>query len=138
MSILAAFCVLTITVTVFILWPFLRRRAESLPADNSFDVAVYKDQLNEIDQEIERGQISEAQASSIRLEIQKRLLKAHAMGTDGRTESQAGSRPFVIGLILLVPISAVLTYLALDHQGCQTIPTRNEQICSKLPMMQDR
>ena len=40
----------------------------------AFDRAVYRDQLLEVDRDIERGLLTETEAASVRLEIQRRLL----------------------------------------------------------------
>ncbi|HQT78331.1 MAG TPA: c-type cytochrome biogenesis protein CcmI, partial [Rhodopila sp.] len=42
----------------------------------SYDQAVYRDQLQELDRDIARGLLTDAEAESARLEIQRRLLAA--------------------------------------------------------------
>src|ERR1700745_1928847 len=44
------------------------------PARASFDQAVYRDQLHELDRDIGRGLLTPEEADSARLEIQRRLL----------------------------------------------------------------
>jgi cytochrome c-type biogenesis protein CcmH len=58
-----------------ILVPLLRGTRPG-PTRASFDQAVYRDQLHELDRDIGRGLITEAEAKTARLEIQRRLLAA--------------------------------------------------------------
>ena len=55
------------------LWPLLRVRGEQ-PVDAQFDRAVFRDQLSELERDIARGVITDTEAASARLEIQRRLL----------------------------------------------------------------
>jgi cytochrome c-type biogenesis protein CcmH len=56
----------------------LLRRARSLPERGAFDRLVYRDQLREVERDVGRGVLNEAEASSARLEIQRRLLAVDA------------------------------------------------------------
>src|SRR6516225_6232913 len=71
--------------------PFLRGRATA--AGDHPDLAVYRDQLAELEREVGRGLLPETEAASARLEIQRRLLAA--AGKEGRaTETgQEEARP---------------------------------------------
>src|SRR5690348_2894133 len=62
-----------------VLWPLGRRR----PAPASgHDLAVYRDQLEEIDRDLTEGAIGSAEAEAARVEVSRRLLAAadHAAG----------------------------------------------------------
>lgn len=62
-----------------LVWPLLRRQASpeaAKAAGNVEDLAVYRDQLAEIEGEVERGLLEGDQAAAARLEIQRRLLAA--------------------------------------------------------------
>jgi len=54
----------------------LVRGVRSAPGRAAFDQAVYRDQLRELDRDIARGLLTEAEAQGARLEIQRRLLGA--------------------------------------------------------------
>ena len=54
----------------------LVRGVRTAPGRAAFDQAVYRDQLRELDRDIARGLITEAEAQGARLEIQRRLLGA--------------------------------------------------------------
>lgn len=54
----------------------LVRGVRTAPGRAAFDQAVYRDQLRELDRDIARGLVTEAEAQGARLEIQRRLLGA--------------------------------------------------------------
>jgi cytochrome c-type biogenesis protein CcmH/NrfG len=64
------FAVLALVALGFLLWPLMR--VQHGAADRrAHDIAVYRSQLAEIDQELARGALSEAEAESARLEIRR-------------------------------------------------------------------
>ncbi len=86
---------ITLLLAGFILWPiFQNSRTETADADGatpasaksaedgspenelSRDLAVYRDQLSEIDRDIERSVLSTEQATAARIEVQRRILAA--------------------------------------------------------------
>lgn len=68
------------------------RRGESLAPDHA-DVAIYRDQLREIERDITRGILSAEDGARLRVEISRRLLEA-----DGRIEARGRALPAWIGL----------------------------------------
>src|SRR5262245_8591663 len=85
-----AFALLTAAVLVPVLAP-LARPARADEAEGSAEggtLAVYRDQLSEIEAERTRGLIGEAEAEAAKLEISRRLLKS-AAGSE-RAASRAG------------------------------------------------
>ncbi|MCF8473333.1 MAG: c-type cytochrome biogenesis protein CcmI [Emcibacter sp.] len=71
---------LLLVTLIFILVPLFRYRNKiTPPADNNLD--VYKAQLSELEADQENGIVSEAEAASARLEIERRLLRV-AEGND--------------------------------------------------------
>ncbi len=81
------------------------------------DVAVYKDQLREIDREIERGVLAEADAESARLEISRRLLAAADIEDTPVTAQRASLKPVTMALVVIMPFAALATYLTLGSPG---------------------
>ncbi|MGD9538305.1 MAG: c-type cytochrome biogenesis protein CcmI [Alphaproteobacteria bacterium] len=65
---------MTLSAIGLLAWPVLRRRAAPPPRE-AYDLAVYRDQLAELDRDLARGVISAAEAEGARLEIQRRMLK---------------------------------------------------------------
>jgi len=68
------------------------RRAGSSSAldDRSADLAVYRDQLAEVEQDQTRGVLSADEAARLRLEVQRRLLDADRRSTPAKSKSGAG------------------------------------------------
>ncbi|NNM72635.1 c-type cytochrome biogenesis protein CcmI [Enterovirga aerilata] len=62
-----------------VLWP-LSRRISGAESEARGDVEFYRDQMAEIDREMERGLISADQAKAAKAEAGRRLLRAHAEG----------------------------------------------------------
>lgn len=92
----------------------LRSRSES-------DVAVYRDQLDEVEQDLKRGLIGDAEAAAARTEISRRLLAADAArDREKGTRSRAGTS-FAVIMVAAVPVLAVLFYL---HGGAPGLPAQ--------------
>ena len=71
--------VLSAAVTYWVTKPLLessQHNVEPLAAD----IAVYKDQLAEIDADLARGQISESEAAAARAEVSRRVLRLEPAG----------------------------------------------------------
>lgn len=110
------FAVLALVALGFLLWPLLREQRD-MADRRAHDVAVYRSQLAEIEQELARGALSEAEAESARLEIQRRLLRADV--ADSTASSPPSSGRFVqigsIAALVIVPLLAGGLYLALGR-----------------------
>ncbi|WP_298723384.1 c-type cytochrome biogenesis protein CcmI [uncultured Ferrovibrio sp.] len=115
------FAVLALVALGFLLWPLMR--VQHGAADRrAHDIAVYRSQLAEIDQELARGALSEAEAESARLEIQRRLLRADSAGANvgaNAGASQTSSQRFVqfgsMAALVLVPLLAGGLYVMLGR-----------------------
>jgi len=102
----------TLIVLAALLWPLLRAPKPS--ADRAaYDMAVFRDQLQELERDLERGVISATEAETARVEIQRRLIAA------GRTPpvpvhgDAPGQRAVLTAAIaVLVPFAALGLYLA--------------------------
>ena len=98
----------------------LLRGSRPAPARASFDQAVYRDQLRELDRDIARGLITQAEADAARLEIQRRLLAA-----DKQPPAPPRlSRSPILAAIVFVVIAAgsVSSYLWLGAPGLPDEP----------------
>ncbi len=56
-------------------------RRHDVTAANS-DIAVYKDQLTEVERDLARGILTEAEAEAVRIEVSRRLLEADNRSSD--------------------------------------------------------
>ncbi|MFN3400454.1 MAG: c-type cytochrome biogenesis protein CcmI [Ferrovibrio sp.] len=109
------FVVLAFATLGFLLWPLLRGQRQA--ADRkAHDVTVYRAQLAEIDEELARGSLTEAEAGAAKLEIQRRLLRADA-AAEGKA-TMASRRSVIAGsivVLLLVPVLGGGIYLSIGR-----------------------
>lgn len=96
--------VFTLTALVTVLFALaLLRRNDPVPDGNEYDMRVYRDQLREVERDLERGVLSEADASRVRTEVSRRILAADAV-QDNSKDLQSGAPKavsIIIGVILL-------------------------------------
>ena len=115
---------LSAVVLALFAWPLIRPRRPAAGVEQ--DLAVYRDQLGELDREVARGLLPEAEAASARLEIQRRLLAAAQNQTSSLEPRGGGSRrrPAALALValLLLPAAAVAIYLDLGTPGLPSAP----------------
>ncbi|MDP2699502.1 c-type cytochrome biogenesis protein CcmI [Thalassospira sp.] len=120
----------TLLVAGYVLWPLRHpHRAagtpdngnntddDAVPDELTRDLAVYRDQLDEIGRDIERGVLSGEQATAARIEVQRRIL-----ATDQRIQDRAGKtkpggaaivRPIVAGFVAISILAGLGLYLDL-------------------------
>jgi cytochrome c-type biogenesis protein CcmH len=99
-------------------------RAPQIGRD-AYDLTVYRDQLIEIDTDLERGLFSAREADAARIEIQRRMLAAGpaALQADGAGEAPLGSgRRTAAAAVLLLPAAAAIIYLELGRPGLPDTP----------------
>ncbi|HYX04359.1 MAG TPA: c-type cytochrome biogenesis protein CcmI [Reyranella sp.] len=120
---LAFLLALLTTATVgALLIPFLRTRSQ---ATGRFDaaLAIYRDQLAEIERERATGTLPEAEAAAARLEVERRILAA----ADQAKAVEGGGAPTLHKLLppvlaLLIPLVVLGIYLPLGHPGLPSAP----------------
>jgi cytochrome c-type biogenesis protein CcmH len=98
---------LTAIAVMAVLWPLSRARGAAGPEAN--DLAVYKDQLEEIGRDRDRGLIGEAEAEAARIEVSRRLIAA-AEQADARAGTDAAGtrwRRRMAAIVALVGMPAV-------------------------------
>ncbi|MGJ8604967.1 MAG: c-type cytochrome biogenesis protein CcmI [Marivita sp.] len=82
----------------------MRGQRDTGPAE-AFDVQVYRDQLTEVDRDLQRGVISDEDAERLRTEISRRILTADAKATE---TGIASTQPKALGLAAAGLMSAVV------------------------------
>src|SRR5690242_3394369 len=97
-----------------VLWPLSRKK----PLASGSDVAVYRDQLDEIERDRAAGLIGGAEAEAARIEVSRRLLAAADAPAAAPVAAADGRRRTValIALVLL-PLGAASLYLTLGSPG---------------------
>lgn len=114
------FAFMTAAGLAAVLWPLLRSRGGHSVAvavgEAAQDVAVYRDQLQELERDLARGVVSEADAEAGRREISRRLLAADNR-TSEAAESSSGSgtglrNATAIATAVLIPVLGLSVYLS--------------------------
>jgi len=112
---------LAVLVAALLSWPLFRRPAQTARAE--YDLSVYRDQLKEIERDLERGLLDPAQAETARLEIQRRMLAAAESGTPAPTSATGRRRRVAVaGFALLAPVAGVAFYLVVGAPGTPDFP----------------
>jgi len=115
-----AIAAVTFVVVATVVLP-LMKGARAAPERASFDRAVYRDQLKELERDRARGLIDADQTAAARLEIERRLLAADAR-PEAAAARRSGSPALAIALALLLPAAAAGIYLALGAPGAPDEP----------------
>ncbi|MCW5731122.1 MAG: c-type cytochrome biogenesis protein CcmI [Alphaproteobacteria bacterium] len=108
--------VMTVLVLLFVLRPLVggsRNEAERA----EFDLAIYRDQLAEIETERRRGALSDQEAASAALEVERRMLRVDQERKRRAAESggDAWRMSGAVALAVLVPAAGMLVYLRLGQ-----------------------
>lgn len=111
-------CVLLIIIALaFVLPPLLQHSEESVRATEEerrqANIAVYRDQLSELEADLQNGIVSEEQYSQDRDEIERRLLEdtATVKSKEKPTTAPATARTTAYALALGLPLIAITFYL---------------------------
>lgn len=117
------FALMTAAVMTALLRPLWRQDASAV-APAEADLAVYRDQLNEIEADRDRGLLAPAEAESAKTEVARRIL-ARAAGVaparDAAVSDGARSRANWVSRVAaaLVPVVAIAVYL---YEGSPSLP----------------
>ena len=106
---------MTAAAVVAVIWPFARR-AGAPPSGN--DMAVYRDQLAEIERDLAAGLVGRTEAEAARVEISRRLLAASdaaqaALPTGNAISAAWRRRAVATASLLALPVVAGGLYLVL-------------------------
>ncbi|MCR9240375.1 MAG: c-type cytochrome biogenesis protein CcmI [Rhodobiaceae bacterium] len=100
-------------------------------------IAVYQDQLEELDRDVEKGILPATEAASARIEISRRLLAAADNEADEPGIIRAGRGKILLTAIAgVLPLCVLATYLAMGSPGLpgQPYAERLEQPLDQLPV----
>jgi len=117
--------IVLVLATGAVLWPLLRRRPDVVVPDEHPDIQVYRDQLAEVDSDLQRGILSEDAAKRTRVEIARRILEADKL--DSEIDKTVGNAPLagnvVAGLLVVsLGIGAFGIYRVLGADGAPDFP----------------
>ena len=117
-----AMAVMTAVAVAALVWPLARRRAPG-PRRAEHALEVYRDQLDEVERDTERGLLTAEQASAARVEIQRRMLAAADGADEGTSPADGRDGPWVVAVVAaLVPAGAIALYLHLGAPGMPDQP----------------
>jgi cytochrome c-type biogenesis protein CcmH len=121
MTLWLVFALMTAAAIFAVLWPLGRR--ERVAAEDN-DVAVYRDQLDEIARDRAAGLIGETEAEAARVEVSRRLLAA-ADAAQARPVSSGGTfrrRAAAVITFLVVPAVAFVFYASFGSPHLPDLP----------------
>lgn len=113
------------------LWPLSRGGTTSDTADSEpfqHDIAVFKDQLDEIDRDLKRGVLNGSDAESARAEVSRRLLEANAQAEEAASSGNEKSsmllarRTAAVFTFITIPAIAAVSYVMLGNPNMPDQP----------------
>jgi len=114
--------VAVIAVILVVLLLLALRPDRALGDRASYDLRVYRDQLDEVARDRDRGLIGDEQAAAATAEIQRRIL-ALADGRQGATGTASpGQRAAVIAVAVAAPLAGIALYLHLGSPAMPDVP----------------
>jgi cytochrome c-type biogenesis protein CcmH len=123
---------MTLAAALVLAWPlFDVRRFKN---DSSFALAVYRDQLGEINHDAARGILDETQARAAQIEIERRIL-----ALDDAPKFQPAKAPtpvLIVALAVVLPLAAFGLYLELGSPGLPGEPARTAEATPLTPQLQ--
>lgn len=99
----------------------LRRGGSTLSGADS-DLAVYRDQLKEVDRDLARGVLNEAEAELARTEVSRRLLEADTRATQAATGSTGQRAPLVVAILGALAAGSIWLYTTIGAPGANDLP----------------
>jgi cytochrome c-type biogenesis protein CcmH len=103
---LAILAMISLTLALLLVPLLWRRRAAA--ARDAYNLAVYRDQLAEVERDLGRGLLTAEQVEAARVEIGRRILALDPARVDIATASNAPAAAMLA--VLLLPITALLLY----------------------------
>jgi len=123
---------LTTATVAALLIPLLRSRVAATDRlDN--DLAVYRDQLAEVERERAAGTLPEPDAAAAKIEIERRILTAAERDQAAPAPQATLHRYLPPALCLLVPLFALGLYLSIGHPGLPSAPFTPERAMPDVP-----
>ncbi|HTI85394.1 MAG TPA: c-type cytochrome biogenesis protein CcmI [Alphaproteobacteria bacterium] len=117
-----ALAIMTLAAVAAATAPLLMRRRSAEAPRAALDIALFKDQLAELERERANGEIGEAEAVAARREIERRLIAAgrslEKVGDTAKPVRQFAARARLAAVLACIMIpAALLLYLALGSPG---------------------
>lgn len=104
---------LVVLALAFLLPPLLRKKSVVASGHAEINVTLYREQFAELERDLQKGTLTAEQYEESRQELQRRLLEDVPQQDNPVTVSVLSKRPLAAGLLVLLPLAAVLLYLKL-------------------------
>jgi len=122
MTLWIVMAVLAAAVSLTVLVPLFRSGAGSRGMADQ-EMSVYRDQLGELERDLERGVIAPAEAEAARTEIARRLIRADsARQTLPGAQSETPRRIAAAAAVVAMPLLALGLYVSLGNPGLPDAP----------------
>jgi cytochrome c-type biogenesis protein CcmI len=127
------FAAMTLASVALLLVP-LWRASPQAASRAEYDLTVYKDQLAELEREVERGTLDAAQADAARTEIQRRILASAGTSRDKAAPQRKGLATALVATV--VPLVGFGFYALLGRPDLPDQPFSDR--ADKIHQMQDQ
>lgn len=121
---------ITALAVLALLRPLLKPRPAAPVERTPYDVAVYRDQLAEIERDLARGVITAEAAAAARLEIERRILAAADPAAAPEAATAQAPRWVAPAVAGLLPVVALAVYMTLGAPGLPGQPAAERQLAS--------
>jgi len=128
--------VLILIAVSFVLIPLLRgTRSKPSPAADRINLTLFKDQLAELEADVENGVLSDDQLEEGRLDLERRLLdETHPSGEDQPPSAAASNRILALLIALILPATILFLYNQLGRIDVLEATAHSEAMASVDPM----
>jgi cytochrome c-type biogenesis protein CcmH len=114
---------MTLGAVIAVWWPLARRQSS---VRSGSDIAVYRDQLDEIDRDQAASRIGNVEAEAARVEVSRRLIAAAETAKARSVAAAPGPagwyrRATLAAAIVLLPVGAGAVYLSLGSPGLVSV-----------------
>jgi cytochrome c-type biogenesis protein CcmH len=116
MTLWLVLALMTAAAIFAVLWP-LARKPRRLASGS--DIAVYRDQLEEVRRDREAGLIGNEEAAAAEAEVSRRILAATGANNEPTSSTPARRRALAVAVLVLLPLGAGGIYLTL---GSPSLP----------------
>lgn len=122
-SFFIAAAVLLIVVLVFLLRPLLRPRRADQTTRQAMNAAIYREQLRELESDLQEGSLLPAAFEEAQRELQRRLLNESSESNDSEAApapAAKGGRRTALALLIILPLASAGLYAWLGNPDALT------------------
>lgn len=106
------------------LWRPLLKSGADMASRAEHELEFYKDQLTEVERDLERGIISAEEAEASRIEISRKIINCEDGGTAQSLWPQKKQKQFAVCAAFFIPIAGSLVYLSQGSPGLKSNPVQ--------------